>query len=429
MGRRFTKMMQVVLLVQCCAVGAEIAPASYDPTLDFIAYNPEYRQLKRQHRGQLNALQAEMISEQKRGRKTHCARQVFLEAKWYLHYTAHFDKTAERIETLRTMLKQPKDPHDGWQLESDGSFGCCSTLWFKKLDVTTDKLITMAQAWKEPKYPVKLLEEINSPEKLTAYLDSILISDVGKTGRDHRYEHNSALSSLTRYICWEGTWEELPIKFRLHPKLRETLIDYEDNKLQDPQSGYWGAWYRTREGQIVKTADLSHTFHIVHFRHGQVERWPAIIATTLAIKDREYPNGWLEDGKMTNHHNYDVALLLHLGFEHGTADQKKQIAAEVQRMLDFCLKETLLADGSFATGDEDTLGAAFYFGVAFLHEVGYFSKVNRFWTEKEFPEAAASNDRISGRIRALGLDDPESLFALRLLAVNKIAAGAQQQAR
>jgi hypothetical protein len=425
MGHRCTQIVQMVLLLHCCAAGAEVAPQSYDPTADFIAYKPQYKQLKRKYREELHSLQAEMIAQQQTGRKTHCTRQVFLEAKWYLYYTAHFDKTAERIDALRAMLKQPKDPHDGSQLESDGSFGCCSTLWFKKLDVTTDKLITMAQAWKEPKYPVKLLEEINSPEKLTAYLDSILISDVSKTGRDHRYEHNSSLSSLTRYIYWKGTWEELPIKFKLHPKLYETLIDIEDNKLQDPETGYWGAWYRTRDGKIVKTADLSHTFHIVHFRHGQVERWPQIIATTLAIKDREYPTGWLEDGKMTNHHNYDVALLLHLGFEHGTAEQKKQIAAEVQRMLDFCLKETLLADGSFKTDDEDTLGAAFYFGVAFLHQVGYFSKVNRFWTERDFPEASATNDRITARIRALNLDDPESLFALRLLAVNKIAAKAQ----
>src|SRR5678815_4787596 len=130
-----------------------------------------------------------MISQQKSGRKTRCTRQVFLEAKWFLYYTADFDKTAARIGQLREMLKQPKDRHDGSQVETDGSFGCCSTLWFKKLDVTTDKLITMAQAWKEPKYPVKLLEQINSPDKLTAYLDSILISDVSKTGHDHRYEH------------------------------------------------------------------------------------------------------------------------------------------------------------------------------------------------------------------------------------------------
>ena len=35
---------------------------------------------------------------------------------------------------------------------------------------------------------MKLLEKINSPEKLREYLDSVLVSDIRKTGIDTRYE-------------------------------------------------------------------------------------------------------------------------------------------------------------------------------------------------------------------------------------------------
>lgn len=59
-------------------------------------------------------------------------------------------------------------------------------------------------------------------------------------------------------------------------------------------------------------------------------------------------------------------------------------------MLDWCLAETIEPDGSFKIGDESTLGGAFYFGVSFLNKVGYFSKANRFWTDREFRESRAS---------------------------------------
>src|SRR5687767_3838768 len=132
----------LILLLISCAVRAD-EPREYDPTPDFIAYNPDYRALKRKYRQQLHELQADLIAQQKAGRKTPCSRQVMLEAKWYVYYTAHFDKTAERLEVLRAMLKEPKDPHDGSQVEADGSYGCCSTLWFKKLDATTDKMMDL----------------------------------------------------------------------------------------------------------------------------------------------------------------------------------------------------------------------------------------------------------------------------------------------
>jgi hypothetical protein len=150
-----------------------------------------------------------------------------------------------------------------------------------------------------------------------------------------------------------------------------------------------------------------------------VGHWPAILRTTLAFKDLEYPYGWLEDGAMSNHHNYDVVRLLHLGWKHTDADQRERIRGEIARMLRFCLEETLEADGSFRMrGDEATLSSNFYFGVAFLHEIGYFART-RFWSDEEFPKAAGVRDRIEARIVELRLDDPEARFALMLLRLNR----------
>jgi hypothetical protein len=386
----------------------------YDVRRDLIAFQPRYRELKRKCDQKWDELKEKVVAAERKGRDTHCARQVQAEAKFYVHCTAHFDRAEEELARLRAMLAAEKDPHPRGQA-TDGSFACCNKLWFLKLDHTTDELITMGLKWQEPKEPVKLLERINSPEKLRAYLDSVLVCDARRTGFDTRTELNHSTSALTRYILWEGTWQEIPTKFPLDPELRPAMLDYQDEKWQDPETGYWGTWYQTDKG-LVKTADLSMTFHLVNIRDGKVKRWPEILRTTLAFKDQEYPYGWLEDGRMSNHHNYDVVTLFRLGWPHASEEQMKEIRREVDRMLKFCLAETLNEDGSFKLGDESTLGGAYYFGASFLNEIGYFSKQNRFWTDREFPEAEATRQRIIASLKRTGASSPEAVWALWLLA-------------
>src|SRR5688500_9546837 len=144
------------------------AEFGYDPRADFIAFNPQYRELKRKYAREWDELKEELVAEERRGRATPCARQAQAEAKYYLYCTADFTRAAEELTRLRTILAAPQDPHSGEQVAEDGSYGCCTKLWFLKLDHTTDELITLAMKWQEPKHPVKLLERINSPEKLRA---------------------------------------------------------------------------------------------------------------------------------------------------------------------------------------------------------------------------------------------------------------------
>jgi hypothetical protein len=393
----------------------------YDPRPDLVAFDPQYRQRKRAADDEYDRLKEDLIAQQRRGRKTSCARQVLNEAKWYTHSTARFADAHRRLNDLRQILAAPRDPHDGGQLAADGSFGCCTEQWFLRLDDAVDELAVLGMTWSEPEHPLTLLERINGPEKLRAYLDSVRISDTARTGVDSRTELNHATSALARFILWQGTAREIPTKYDLHPGLKGAFLAYLD-EWQDPGTGFWGTWYRTADGRLVKTSDLSITFHLVSYRGGRVNQWPRIVETTLAMRGGEYPYGWLEDGRRSNHHNYDVALLLRLGWTHATDAQRAEIRREVDRMVAWCLTETIEPDGTFKVLDDNTLGGAFFFGVAFLNEVGYFTPANRFWTDRAFPEAEALRTRVLGRLNELKLDGPEARWARMILWASGFAS-------
>jgi hypothetical protein len=393
-------------------------PIGYEPAPDFVAFNPEYRQLKRKYRDRMEALRDRFRESEAGGREMNCSRQVLLEARWLLHYTADFPRLERRLADLRAMLDAPKDPHrPGQQSPADGSLGCCAEPWFYKLIHTDDELILRELTFRTLPKRLSLLDRVNDPKKLTEYLDSLLVSDVRRTGIDHRAELSHSASILTRFLMWE-----IPSNYEYHPGLKPALLAYLDEKWQDPDTGYWGAWYRAADGSVVRTSDLSTTFHIVHYREGDVKRWPQILATTLAMKDDEYPYGWLEDGVMSNHHNYDVALILRLGWKHATETQRKQAAAEVRRMLDYCLTETLNDDGSFkVTPADNSIGGAYLFGVSFLLEIGYFNASHRFWTDQPFPEANERRKRILARMAAVKSSDPEIRLARLMLGASTFA--------
>ena len=139
---------------------------------------------------------------------------------------------------------------------------------------------------------------------------------------------------------------------------------------------------------------LSLTFHIIRYLDGKVPDLPRVIETTLALKDIDEPAGWLSDGLFTDHNNMDVAVLFRFGWSTAKAAQKQAMAEQIQKMLTWCLTESLQADGSFAYAANDSLEENTYFGVAFLSRIGFFDRSRRFWTTKEFPESAEIRQRI-----------------------------------
>src|SRR5258708_35941283 len=98
-----------------------------------------------------------------------------------------------------------------------------------------------------------------------------------------------------------------------------------------------------------------------------------------------------------------------------SGDQRELARTEVRRMIDFCLSETLNADGSFKLMDEDTVGSSYMFPVELLDEAGYFRKSRRFWTDESFPGSLEVAQRVAAKIESAGLTDTESRKALRRL--------------
>jgi len=226
----------------------------YDSAPDFRKFDPQYRDKVNKYKDELEVLRQDMFRKASAGRKTPCSRQIYVEVNWLIHNTAQYDRIRERLQALKTMLAQPTEPSDAKeQSAKDGSFNAYSQEWFYKLDATCDRLVVMQYFDAKPKYPLRFLDKINSPAQFRAYMDRLLTADVPHTGEDTRTELNLGGTDLVRLIL--GT---LPSGYPFHPQLKTTVLEYLDDKWQDPKTGFWGTWYKTDAG-LRKTADMSTT--------------------------------------------------------------------------------------------------------------------------------------------------------------------------
>ena len=344
---------------------------------------------------QLRQLNKQVLALEKAGQNTRCARQILTETEWLVDSTRDFKRIAGRMAALRATLKDPSSlnaPDE--QSETDGSWGRGYTEWFFKLDASFDEISALDDKGQVPKYPVHFLDQINSPEKLTAHLNNLLISDLDADGVDRGRELNETIADLLRLVIHHE-----PANYPYHPQLKETFLNFLMNQARNTETGYWGEWYKTGD-RITKASQLSLTFHIISYLKGDITDWPKVIDTTLAIKDKRYPNGWLSHRGYANHHNMDVVVLFRYGWKHATPRQHEAIRAELHKMLDWCLKESLQPDGSFRLREGESLEESVYFGTAFLARIGYFDRAQRFWTDEEFPGAPEAKQHIAQFIRA-----------------------------
>ena len=135
------------------------------------------------------------------------------------------------------------------------------------------------------------------------------------------------------------------------------------------------------------------------------------------IENDPYPFGWKHAGELNNHNNYDVAKVFKYGWPHMSPEQKRRASSAIDEMLRWTLASSLQTNGAFKTIPTffSSMGADFYFGVSFLHTIGFWDVAKRFWTDQEFPEAAATCERIKTRLVAMALKSQESKSALSRL--------------
>jgi len=107
------------------------------------------------------------------------------------------------------------------------------------------------------KYPLKYLDEINTPENLKVFLDDV--ANVGWIATKFPQTTFIFARSLLSYYNGEGVMGEYNL-YEFSPEWQHALFQwFYDN--QDPQTGFWGPKSRT-SGQLLKK-DLTNTASII----------------------------------------------------------------------------------------------------------------------------------------------------------------------
>jgi hypothetical protein len=346
----------------------------------FLEYDPGYLDKIAKRGRRLDTLAERLFARDGEGRDTRCSQQIFLEAKWLVNYTAWWSRIDARLDDLEASFAKPDQSFAAEPSLGDGFYGPCAKEKFIKIEYTLLHYFDMVGRGELPSIERTPLRLARSKAGLTSFAQDHLISDIPKTGEDFRSRLGGLASIFAAAEKRDPVMEMVRSTVRgpdLTPEQQDELRAHFNRLLdawQDPQSGYWGAWYRDGE-RVFKTTDLSITYHIVHARRGDVRHWPALIRTTFAIRDQAYPFGWLSDGHWTNHNNYDLARLFRYGWPHMTDRQRQEAARTLQDMVNWSFAETVLPGFEGFRPDpklSSSLGSEFYFGASFLVAAGFF---------------------------------------------------------
>lgn len=370
------------------------APAEAEPTKPvqaaieeaFLRFDPLYLGRRATRQDRLADLAAVLGEQEKAGHSLHCSQQIFLEAKHLIRYTALWDEIDAKLSRLAESLDDLDQDRADRQSPVDGHWGLCYERDFMRLGASVAGLQRAVDRDETPRYRLRVLPGLGSPKVLLDRLQTLLISDVARTGVDNRGELASLLISLSQSVykeplarMWNDTVDLTSAE--MLGGMAEVFRFFLAGS-QDPSTGYWGAWYLT-EDSIVKTADLSFTYHIVAYTRGRVEHWPQILETTWRIERDEYPYGWSHDGRWNNHNLYDVARMLAYGWPYMDTAQQTRWRAKIAEMMDWSLRHTVVENLTFRYDPTtaDSLLAEYYFGISFLDAIGYWRPSRRFWQQ------------------------------------------------
>jgi hypothetical protein len=128
---------------------------------------------------------------------------IYREIRWRLNFTPDIATTRARIADLRQSLIQPEKQNLAAQQESsDGSWGFGINVWYLKLYYSVDDFKNCTRS---PQYRLSYLDQINSPQKLAAQLDSDLHNNFTVTGVFNREETDETFSAIARMAVRDTT--------------------------------------------------------------------------------------------------------------------------------------------------------------------------------------------------------------------------------
>jgi hypothetical protein len=346
----------------------------------------------------LRPLVKEISRREAAGEDMQYSMHIYTEVRWLLNFTPDISDTQAQIAELGRSLTQPSEQKEaGEQQSSDGSWGFGINTWYLRLYHSVDEV---SECQNQPRYPLSFLDRINSPEKLTAELDSSLHDNFTKTWEFNREQLDETFSALARIL-----FEKQTACYAFDPRLRDALREFV-LRWQNPATGCWGQWLIDQEGRIWKMDDVGITFHVVSDLHGQVPHLDLIAKRVLQLDRVDFPRGILFNGHYENHLNWDAVKIFRYAWPTLDPETREQVRAEISRMLDWCLTKSYQPDGSFRVSDlDDTPGDAYRYGVLFLTETGYFRRRERFWTSRDFLDAEAVRERIAAKLKSMGLRD------------------------
>ena len=300
----------------------------YNPKSELFKAYPKMKELSKQVNHVMEGAEETLSEREFAGCDTSWGRAHLFEAEWRINCTNDYKAASDAVARLRKALDR-KDPPDGLTQDCGGSFAPGTEAFFLKLDRSTDQLLARQWPWRlQPTF----LDRIDDPGRMVTYLQDLCWSDVTRCGRDNRKELNLAISVIARLVLKGG------------------------------QAGYLSG---------------------PGFVPVLVRWWPVLIGTLLDMKDKQYPEGWLENSKMTDHNNYDVVELFSRGWPYLRPDQRQRASQEITKMLDWCLQKSVRCSGEIINPDKgDMVIDSYYFAAAFLDTIGYFDQTKRFWADK-----------------------------------------------
>lgn len=185
---------------------------------EYIKYDPNYEQTLANIFQQLTELRPAVITALN-GTNTTCILQTVDEIKILIAISGHLDKLQDRVNFLQYLVELPPDLRPSEHQDPiDGSFGTCYMNWFLKLEISTDIFL---QANYTPEYYPHFLDQVNDPQSLQNYLDSLVVSDIALTGNNNGLELNSAVANLYRLIS-----RAKPNGYKWNPGLEEVMLHF-----------------------------------------------------------------------------------------------------------------------------------------------------------------------------------------------------------
>lgn len=397
---------------------ASNAFAADDAVVLLDGYIPRFaqkRQMNRLYGSAYGELHAAILARQAKGQNVDCSVQILSEAGWLIQYTNQTTRVDKRLADLRQSLDFPPEQQRAAREQSptDGSWGGCFEEWFLRLHASADPLKELAYRGQRPRHPLRFLDKIDTPEKIHAHMGSIKLSRVAQEGKDNRKELNLTVTGLGQLLFLK---ELAPVIDPTWPRstVAAALKKFMDQEWQDPKTGYWGPWYEV-DGKIVKTEDLSITFHIASYRGGEVPHLRDLVRTTLRIRERPYPFGWHDRGTQNNHHAYDIVRLLRFGWPLMSLEERAKAQAELFIIAARARRLSLNGIGEFDARPYSSLDEAYYFGVSLFDELGYFRDSRRFWINMKPEGAEELREAIGTSIERLHVDSPMMAAAKRKL--------------